>query len=58
MVNIAVLGYGYWGPNLVRNLQETKDCRVFSCFDMNQERLTQVKSKYPSIETTTFMTMC
>ncbi len=53
MINIAVLGYGYWGPNLVRNFQETKDACVVSCVDMNPERLALVKSKYPSIETTT-----
>lgn len=53
MVNIAVLGYGYWGPNLVRNFQETKDASVVSCFDMNPDRLAQVKSKYPGIQTTT-----
>ncbi len=53
MINLAVLGYGYWGPNLVRNFQETRDARVVSCCDLNPERLAQVKAKHPSIETTT-----
>lgn len=52
MVNVAVLGYGYWGPNLVRNFQDTKDARVVSCCDMSTDRLAQVKSKYPSVDTT------
>jgi predicted dehydrogenase len=53
MVNIAVLGYGYWGPNLVRNFQETKGANVVSCFDMNPQRLEMVQAKYPSVLTTT-----
>ena len=28
MVKIGVIGYGYWGPNLVRNFAEVKDARV------------------------------
>lgn len=53
MINVAVIGYGYWGPNLVRNLQEMKDATVVVCCDKSPERLAQVKAKYPSIETVT-----
>lgn len=53
MINIAVVGYGYWGPNLIRNFQETNDVRVVSCCDRSSERLVQAKAKYPSIEITT-----
>ena len=53
MIKIAVVGYGYWGPNLVRNIQESGEACVVSCCDMNPDRLAQVKSKYPSIEITT-----
>jgi predicted dehydrogenase len=53
MINIAVIGYGYWGPNLVRNFQETRDVCVVSCYDRDPERLALVKSKFPSIEVTT-----
>jgi len=52
MINIAVIGYGYWGPNLIRNFQETEDVCVLSCCDKNTERLVQVKTKYPSIDVT------
>ena len=52
MINLAVIGYGYWGPNLVRNLQDTKNARVVSCCDVNPARLAQVRAKYPSIEIT------
>lgn len=53
MIKIAVAGYGYWGPNLVRNIQESKEACVVSCCDTNEERLVQLKGKYPSIDTTT-----
>lgn len=53
MVNFGVVGYGYWGPNLVRNLFEVPETQVVAVSDMNQERLKLVKSRYPSVETTT-----
>lgn len=53
MIDIAVIGYGYWGPNLVRNFQETDSARVKLCCDVEESRLNRVKVKYPSIETTT-----
>jgi predicted dehydrogenase len=52
MIKIAVIGYGYWGPNLVRNFQETKGAEVAFCCDNSTQRLGLVKSKYPQIETT------
>jgi predicted dehydrogenase len=30
MIGVAVVGYGYWGPNLVRNFSETKGARLVS----------------------------
>jgi predicted dehydrogenase len=53
MINIAVAGYGYWGPNLVRNIQDTGTARVSACCDASQDRLAQVSAKYPAISTTT-----
>jgi predicted dehydrogenase len=52
MIKIAVVGYGYWGPNLVRNFQETEGAKVTFCCDTDTQRLKLVKSKYPQIETT------
>ncbi len=49
MVNIGVIGYGYWGPNLVRNFAETKDACVTNVSDQKSDRLKLVKSRYPSI---------
>lgn len=53
MVNFGVVGYGYWGPNLVRNLFEVPETRVVAVSDMNPDRLKLVKSRYPSVEATT-----
>lgn len=49
IIKTAVIGYGYWGPNLVRNFSETENTSVIYCCDLNEERLKQVKNKYPSI---------
>lgn len=49
MVNIGVIGYGYWGPNLVRNFTETKDSKVTFVSDRIADRLKLVQSRYPSI---------
>lgn len=53
MVNFGVIGYGYWGPNLVRNLFEVSETQVVAVSDLNPERLKLVKSRYPSVQTTT-----
>jgi predicted dehydrogenase len=53
MVNIAVIGCGYWGPNLIRNFNSLSDCRVKLVCDGNKDRLAHMKRIYPSLETTT-----
>jgi predicted dehydrogenase len=53
MVNVAVIGCGYWGPNLIRNLTKVKECRVVAVADQNAERLESVKHLNPGMETTT-----
>ena len=53
MINVGVIGYGYWGPNLVRNLFEVPETQVVAVSDMRQERLDQVRSRYPSVEVST-----
>lgn len=52
MVNIAVVGYGYRGPNLVRNFQDLDTARVTMCCDLSADRLAQVKRKHPAITVT------
>jgi predicted dehydrogenase len=53
MIRVAVIGYGYWGPNLVRNFQEVENARIVACCDLSADRLAQAKAKYPSLEVTT-----
>ncbi len=50
MINVAIVGFGYWGPNLVRNFSAIKDVRVKKVVDLRSERLQAVQSNYPSVE--------
>jgi predicted dehydrogenase len=52
MIRFGVIGYGYWGPNLVRNLVEAPDATVAAVADLSPERLRKVQSRYPTIEVT------
>jgi predicted dehydrogenase len=52
-MNIGVIGYGYWGPNLVRNFAEVRGANVAMVADMNPDQLARVNSRYPAIVTTT-----
>jgi predicted dehydrogenase len=53
MVNVAVFGYGYWGPNMVRNFYTNKDAKVAWACDLSRERLSLVEAGYPTVRTTT-----
>ena len=52
-VSIAVVGLGYWGPNLVRNLYELPEAEVVYVCDARPERFEQIGRRYPSIPQTT-----
>ncbi|HBH60993.1 MAG TPA: oxidoreductase [Nitrospiraceae bacterium] len=52
MINIAVIGYGYWGPNIVRNFNATEGTKVLSICDGNQEAITRARKAYPHIAVT------
>ncbi|MEK6279734.1 MAG: Gfo/Idh/MocA family oxidoreductase [Acidobacteriota bacterium] len=51
MIKVGVIGYGYWGPNLVRNFMEAPGSTVIAVCDLRPERLVQLKSRYPTIQT-------
>ena len=51
-MKIAVIGFGYWGPNLVRNFNSVTDCKVEIVCDFRAERLAVVSKQYPNIKTT------
>jgi len=51
-LNIGLIGYGYWGTNLLRNIvQQTLSEKVIVC-DIHTERLKTVKSIFINLETT------
>ncbi|MBN2562038.1 MAG: Gfo/Idh/MocA family oxidoreductase [Phycisphaerae bacterium] len=52
MLNIAQIGVGYWGPNLLRNLVASKRCVVKTVVDLSPERREFVKGLYPAVATT------
>jgi predicted dehydrogenase len=47
-LRVAVVGLGYWGPNLARNLQECEDAELFALCDLSAERLERVGRRYPA----------
>jgi predicted dehydrogenase len=49
-INVGVIGYGYWGPNIVRNFFATADCTVKSVADGRPERLNALAKIFPSIQ--------
>jgi predicted dehydrogenase len=53
MMRIGVIGYGYWGPNLVRNFAELQDARVQAICDRRTDRLALAERRLPGVRTTT-----
>jgi predicted dehydrogenase len=53
MIGVGVIGYGYWGPNLVRNFAEVLEAQVVAVSDLNEDRLEAAQRRYPTIKTTT-----
>lgn len=53
IMNIAVVGYGYWGPNLVRNFSWLKETHVKYVCDLDENRLDKVHALFPNVEITT-----
>ena len=52
MLKIGLVGYGYWGPNLVRNFMMQPDAAVARVADVRPERLDALKNIYPSVSLT------
>jgi predicted dehydrogenase len=50
MLDLAVVGCGYWGPNLVRNFNALADCRVTLVCDTDPARLTHMHKLYPGLD--------
>jgi predicted dehydrogenase len=52
-LRFAVVGLGYWGPNLVRNLHELPEAEVVAVCDRRPEALERIQRRYPAVEATT-----
>lgn len=52
IIKVGVVGCGYWGPNLVRNLRQAQDCDLKVLCDLNETRLSHMRRLYPEVATT------
>jgi predicted dehydrogenase len=52
MVGVGIVGYGYWGPHLVRNFSEVEGCKVITVSDLQTERLNLISKRYPHVKVT------
>ena len=52
-LRVAVIGAGYWGPNLIRNFNEAPGADIVAVADLSEERLAPIRKRYPSVRVTT-----
>jgi predicted dehydrogenase len=52
MLTIGVIGYGYWGPNIVRNFQGVQGCSVKTVCDISPKSLERAKKAHPAVSIT------
>jgi len=53
MIRVGVIGYGYWGPNIVRNLHGQDSVQVVMICDKSPARLARAQKAYPSVRVVT-----
>src|SRR5712691_4940785 len=53
MIRIGMISYGYWGPNIVRNLHSLERCHVAAVCDRSPAALNRVRQAYPDVAVTT-----
>jgi predicted dehydrogenase len=51
MLNVGLIGYGYWGPNLARNLAEADDVRLTTIADARPERRLAAERRHAGVKT-------
>jgi len=49
MIEVAVIGAGHWGPNLIRNFNNRQDSVVRSAIDNAEQRLAIIKKRFPDM---------
>jgi predicted dehydrogenase len=50
-INFSVIGAGYWGPNLIRVIEQNYDCDLKVVIDLNSDNLANIKRQFPGVET-------
>ncbi len=50
MIRTAVIGYGYWGPRIVRNFSAAKDCKVVAICDKSPSALQRAARDFPGVK--------
>ena len=51
MLNVALVGTGYWGPNVAKSIELTKKGKIQWLCDLNEKRLTALSERYPEAKT-------
>lgn len=51
MINVGIVGFGYWGPNVARNFNTTQGARVVAISDADEKSLQRAASSYPGVRT-------
>ena len=46
MLNAVLIGFGYWGPNIARNLKASKDFELCGICDVDQKKLEKARNIY------------
>jgi len=52
-VRVGVIGAGYWGPNIVRNLHEAPGAEAVAVADLSPDRLDAIRKRFPAVRVTT-----
>jgi predicted dehydrogenase len=52
VVNFGVIGYGYWGPNVVRNLASLEDSHLIAIAELNEKTRQRARKAYPGVHVT------
>src|SRR5689334_20699339 len=52
-LRVGVIGYGYWGPNIVRNFHALENCELAAVCDRSPDALKRARRVYPSLHLTT-----
>ena len=50
-INVAVVGYGYWGPNIVRNVMERPELDFWGLCELSSEKRAKFSARYPGVRT-------